>query len=64
MRTTEVVKELALYSSACCHEETLFDRLDTFSRCPCCQRLCFWEYVEPIVSWLDLMESDDECLAA
>ena len=64
MRTTENVKQLALYASACCHEEALFDRNDTFSRCPRCESLCFWEHVEPVVSWRDLMELDDELIAA
>ncbi len=64
MRTTENVKQLALYASACCREETLFDRNDTFSRCPRCQSLCFWEFVEPVVSWLDLMEEDGDLVAA
>ena len=56
MRTSERVEELAVYASACCKEEALFDRNDCFSRCPKCERLCFWVYVEPVVSWTQLEE--------
>jgi hypothetical protein len=60
MRTTETVKQLGLYDSACCNEETLFDRQDTFSRCPACHSLCFWQLVEPVVSWQELDGLADE----
>jgi hypothetical protein len=63
MRTSETVKELALYSSACCTEETLFDQNDRFSRCPACEQLCFWEYIEPVVSWLELEQQDSQIAA-
>ena len=64
MRTSEQVKGLGLYSSACCSEEALFDVTDNFSRCPACERLCFWELVEPVVSWLDLQQQDNDTLLA
>jgi hypothetical protein len=54
MRTTQTVKELALYASLCCNQEVLFDREDCFSRCPGCEELCSWQMVEPVISWIDL----------
>jgi hypothetical protein len=56
MKTSETVARLALYASACCKEELLFDRNDKFSRCPVCERLCDWEYIEAVVSWTELEE--------
>jgi len=43
MRTSEDVHELGLYSNNCCNEELIFDKGDTFWRCPRCQSLCQWE---------------------
>ena len=54
MKTAESVRQLALYASACCADELLFDVNDKFSRCPKCERLCFWELVEEVVSWQDM----------
>ena len=54
MKTTETVRELALYASSCCLHEVVFDRNDTFSRCPKCERLCRWQLVERVVSWQEL----------
>jgi hypothetical protein len=54
MRTAQPVLQLALYASACCTDEVLFQVNDVFSRCPKCERLCFWELVERVVSWQDL----------
>lgn len=56
MRTSQNVEELALYSSACCKEEAVFDRDDFFPRCPACERLCFWVFVERVVHWTELEE--------
>jgi hypothetical protein len=65
MKTSETVRLLGLYASECCMDEALFDRNDSFSRCPKCQRLCRWELVEPVVSWLDIDSMDEvETLAA
>ncbi len=58
MKTLENVEELAIYASACCNEEVLFERNDRFSLCPACERFCFWLYVEPVVSWIDLQEQE------
>jgi hypothetical protein len=60
MKTTAKVLALGLYKSACCDQEVLFDRDDCFSRCPACERLCFWELVEPVVSWLDLQDTEQQ----
>ena len=54
MKTAESVRQLALYASACCRDEVLFFINDQFSRCPKCERLCFWELVEAVVSWQDM----------
>jgi hypothetical protein len=54
MKTAEPVRYLALYASACCAEEVLFDVNDRFSRCPKCAKLCFWNLLEEVVSWQDL----------
>lgn len=34
MKTSEEARELGLYASECCSEELIFDRGDTFVRCP------------------------------
>jgi hypothetical protein len=60
MKTSDAVKQLGLYASACCNADALFDRRDTLTRCPACQSLCFWEFVEPVVSWMELENSADE----
>ena len=49
MRTSETATELALYESACCGEELIFDDGDVFARCPGCDARCEWELIEPIV---------------
>ena len=54
MKTAERVRQLGLYASACCTEELLFVVNDQFSRCPKCERLCFWELLEEVVSWQDM----------
>jgi hypothetical protein len=54
MKTAERVRHLALYASACCADEVLFDVNDRFSRCPKCVKLCFWECLEEVVSWQDM----------
>jgi len=43
MRTAEDVHELGLYANDCCSEELIFDKGDTFWRCPRCRHLCTWE---------------------
>jgi hypothetical protein len=54
MKTSDVAIELGLYASQCCGIEELFDVGDTFCRCPACQRLCDWEFVEPVISYREL----------
>jgi hypothetical protein len=54
MKTAEPVRQLALYASACCADEVLFDVNDRFSRCPKCAKLCFWKLLEEVVSWQDM----------
>jgi hypothetical protein len=49
VKTGQDVHELGLYSSDCCLQETLFDKDDSFSRCPRCLRLCEWELVDAVV---------------
>lgn len=56
MRTSEETKELGLYSSDCCSEELIFDKGDTFCRCPRCKSLCKWDHVEALVLMDDLEE--------
>jgi hypothetical protein len=48
MKTSEDVRELGLYANDCCEEELIFDKGDTFWRCPRCQNLCRWELEEKI----------------
>jgi hypothetical protein len=60
MKTSDDVRELALYASGCCGEEMIFDKNDCFSRCPRCQRLCEWEIVENLVPWDQLEEVPEE----
>jgi hypothetical protein len=62
MKTSEHVRTLALYGSQCCAEEVLFDRGDSFSRCPRCEALCSWQFVEKVFSWKEL--ESVEALAA
>ena len=56
MKTSEETKELGLYSSQCCSEELIFDKGDTFCRCPRCESLRKWEHVEELVRMGDLEE--------
>jgi hypothetical protein len=53
------VFKLGVYKSVCCDQENLFDRNDCFSRCPACERLCTWEFIEPVISWLDLQNTEE-----
>jgi hypothetical protein len=41
--TCEDVRELGLYATDCCGEELIFDKGDTFWRCPACRHLCTWD---------------------
>jgi hypothetical protein len=54
MKTAERVRRLALYSSECCSEEVVFDIDDRFSRCPRCEALCSWHFVEKVLSCEEL----------
>ena len=57
MKTAEKVRNLGLYASTCCLDEVVFDAGDQFSRCPKCEKLCSWEFVEKVFSWLELEET-------
>ena len=59
MKTTERVRQLGLYASSCCIDEAVFDVNDHFTRCPRCERLCRWDYVERVFSWRDLEQLDE-----
>ncbi len=48
MKTGKTVEVLGLYSSKCCNRESKFDVGDTFSRCPGCFGLTFWELEVPV----------------
>jgi hypothetical protein len=54
MKTSEDARELGLYASDCCGEELIFDENDCFSRCPRCERLCEWELIENLISWVEM----------
>jgi hypothetical protein len=56
MKTAERVRRLGLYASSCCIDEAVFDVSDLFSRCPKCERLCEWDFVERVFSWQELDE--------
>jgi hypothetical protein len=43
VKTSEYVHELGLYANDCCSEELIFDKGDTFWRCPRCRQCCVWE---------------------
>jgi len=60
MKTSDIAKQLGLYVSACCDTDAIFDIKESFSRCPCCESLCFWQFVEPVVSWMDLDQSAEK----
>jgi hypothetical protein len=60
MKTGQDVRELGLYASDCCLQELLFDRDDSFSRCPRCSRLCEWELVDSVVSWHEMAEVNND----
>jgi hypothetical protein len=64
MKTTETVRDLGLYASLCCFDESVFDNGDTFSRCPKCQRLCRWQFVEKVIWWQELDELAELPIAA
>jgi hypothetical protein len=40
--------------SDCSGEELIFDKNDCFSRCPRCERLCEWEVIENLISWVEM----------
>jgi|GEM_PF-4974854 len=50
MKTGESVLELGLYASECCLQEALFDKGDSFSRCPRCSNVSAWEVVDVVPS--------------
>ena len=65
MKTAKRVQQLALYSTDCCGEESLFDAGDVFSRCPRCEVFCSWNFVEKVISWRELeTEIESDLLAA
>jgi hypothetical protein len=54
MKTTERVRQLGLYVSACCNDELLFDVDDICPRCLQCEMPCSWKLVEEVISWQEL----------
>lgn len=60
MKTTERVNKLGLYTSACCNQEVIFEKKDTFTRCPACNRLCDWDLIETLISWRQFEELEEE----
>ena len=56
MKTEQNVQQLGLYTSACCHVETLFMRGDSFSHCPQCSESCLWDLHEPVLTWQEFEE--------
>jgi hypothetical protein len=56
MKTGQDVGELALYASDCCLQEVLFNKDETFTRCPRCSGLCEWEIVDVVVAWHEMEE--------
>jgi hypothetical protein len=59
MKTGQDVRELGLYASDCCLQEMLFDKDESFSRCPKCSGLCEWYLVDAVVGWQELAELND-----
>lgn len=60
MKTAERVRQLGLYASACCIDEVLFDVNDRFSRCPKCERPCYWDLVEEVFSWQEMDDLESQ----
>jgi hypothetical protein len=56
MKTGKDVQSLGLYIDGCCNEELILDAGENFPRCPKCQQLTKWEFVE--IVW-DLQSLDD-----
>ena len=50
MKTGQDARELALYASDCCDYEMIFDKGDSFCRCPKCERVCEWDLVETVIA--------------
>jgi hypothetical protein len=44
-KTSETVRERAIYAADCCNVEVLFDKGKTFQRCPECEALTRWHLV-------------------
>lgn len=59
MRTNRTVTDLGLYASECCGAELIFDAGDRFVNCPQCNRPCFWEVEEEIVTQDEFEHADD-----
>ena len=60
MRTSDVAPELGLYASECCNVELIFDKGDTFCRCPKCEHLCGWDLLENLVMAEEIEEYASE----
>jgi hypothetical protein len=54
IRTSEDARELGLYVNDCCEQELIFDKGDTFWRCPRCHHLCSWVLESKITRDADL----------
>jgi hypothetical protein len=49
MKTAEKVTKQGLYASFCCGRDRIYDQREVFQRCPKCERLCEWEFIERVV---------------
>ena len=58
MRTSEDARQSGLYASECCGEEQIFNKDDTFWRCPQCQQLCEWELLKIVVAFPELEDPE------
>ena len=47
-KTSEMVRESALYVTECCNIESTLQKYATFTRCPECEGLTQWELVRPV----------------
>jgi len=47
-KTTDTVRESALYVTECCNIEVTLQKFATFTRCPECEGLTRWQLVRPV----------------
>jgi hypothetical protein len=49
MRTSQDAPQSGIYATECCSVEATFLQNDTLTRCPRCEALCNWDFVESTV---------------